>query len=144
LIVSLPISPAAITTIIVSPMARLTARGTPPTMSGMAAGNSSFVMVSPRVAPSARDPSRSGRGTADRASSVKEEMKRISMIAMTLSAASAVPGARFRPKSAPVSRRKGAAVRIAKKPQTTVGKPDRISSTGLMTLRVRGAANSMR
>jgi len=81
LIVSLAIRPAAITTIIVSPMARLTARRTPPTMPGMAAGNSTFIIVSPRVAPSASDPSRSDRGTAERASSAKEEMNGISMIA---------------------------------------------------------------
>ena len=104
--VSWAIRPAAITTIMVSPIARLTASRTPPTIPGIAAGNSTFIIVSPRVAPSARDPSRRLRGTADSASSAKDEMNGINMIAMTLPAASAVLGDSDRPSSAPVCRKK--------------------------------------
>jgi hypothetical protein len=46
------------TTIIVSPIARLTARRTPPTTPGRAAGTSTFLIVSDVVAPIASDPSR--------------------------------------------------------------------------------------
>jgi len=45
--------PAAMTTIMVSPIARLAASNTPPMMPGSAAGRSTLVMVSPLVAPMA-------------------------------------------------------------------------------------------
>jgi hypothetical protein len=57
-------SPAAITTIMVSPMARDAASSTPPTMPGSAAGITTRLMVSERVAPSASEPSRIACGTA--------------------------------------------------------------------------------
>ena len=108
--------PAAITTIIVSPIARLTASRTPPTIPGMAAGKRTLSIVSPRVAPSASEPSESARGTAETASSEKEEMKGMSMIAMQTPAASAVLGEMSIPIAAPLDRRKGATTRMAKKP----------------------------
>ena len=85
-------------------------------MPGIAEGNSTFSIVSPRVAPRASEPSDSDRGTAESASSAKDEMNGISMIAMQTPAANAVFGDTGRPSEAPVSRRNGATTRIAKKP----------------------------
>ena len=52
LTVKLALNPAAITTIIVSPMARLTAKRTAPTKPGIAAGRTTLYIVSAFVAPS--------------------------------------------------------------------------------------------
>jgi hypothetical protein len=53
LIVSVAIRPAAMTTIMVSPIARDTASNRPPAIPGIAAGISTLLIVSARVAPSA-------------------------------------------------------------------------------------------
>ena len=53
LMVRLAARPAAITTIMVSPIARETASSTAPTMPGSAPGNTTWRMVSDLVAPSA-------------------------------------------------------------------------------------------
>ena len=58
----------------VSPMARLMPRMTPVPMPLRLAGTSTWRRVSQRVAPRARDPSRSSRGTMARASSDMEVM----------------------------------------------------------------------
>ena len=90
LAVRLAARPAAITTIMVSPMARETASRTPPTMPGSAAGSTTCRMVSDRVAPSASEPSRSACGTALITSSDSEETKGMIMTPMTRPAASAL------------------------------------------------------
>jgi hypothetical protein len=56
--------PAAITTIMVSPIARETASRMPPTIPGNAAGRITFIIVSERVEPSPSAPSRIAVGTA--------------------------------------------------------------------------------
>ena len=57
--------PAAITTIIVSPIALEAARSIPPIMPGRAAGNITFLMVSDFVAPSPYEPSLKDCGTLE-------------------------------------------------------------------------------
>ncbi len=104
------------TTIMVSPTARLTASRMPPTMPGSAAGISTFIMVSLRVAPRASEPSRIVAGTARRASSDSEEMKGINMMPMTAPAASALLGETAMPSTEPNSRTDGATISAAKKP----------------------------
>ena len=56
--VSFAESPAAITTIIVSPIALDAANKTPPTIPGSAAGKITFFIVSDLVAPKPKEPSR--------------------------------------------------------------------------------------
>ena len=57
-------TPAASTTIIVSPMAREAVISSAPTMPGRAAGRMTRLTVSERVAPRPSEPSRRARGTA--------------------------------------------------------------------------------
>ena len=90
LAVRLAARPAAITTIIVSPIARLTASRTPPTMPGSAAGTSTLRIVSEVVAPIASEPSRIACGTAAIESSAIEETNGMIMIPITRPAASAL------------------------------------------------------
>ena len=104
------------TTIMVSPMARETASRTPPTMPGSAAGRITLRIVSERVAPSRRTPSRSDCGTALITSSDSDETKGMIMMPITRPAASALSEATSSPTAAPASRRNGATVRAAKKP----------------------------
>ena len=78
------------TTIIVSPIARLTASRTPPTIPGSAAGMSTLRIVSDVVAPIARLPSRMARGTAAIESSAIEEMNGMIITPITSPAASAL------------------------------------------------------
>ncbi len=81
---------AAITTIMVSPMARLTASITPATMPGRAAGTSTLRIVSLVVAPIASEPSRIACGTAAMESSAIEETKGMIITPITSPAASAL------------------------------------------------------
>jgi hypothetical protein len=90
LAVSRAVAPAAMTTIIVSPMARLTASITPATIPGSAAGISTRRIVSEVVAPIARLPSRIACGTAAIESSAIEETKGMIMMPMTRPAAIAL------------------------------------------------------
>ena len=65
--------PAAITTIIVSPIALDTAKRSALTIPGKAAGNITFFTVSDFVAPRANDPSLRETGTADITSSERDD-----------------------------------------------------------------------
>ena len=115
LAVILAASPAAITTIIVSPIARLTASNTPPTTPGKAAGMRTFLIVSLWVAPIASDPSRIELGTAAMLSSAIEETNGMIMMPMTTPAASAdSEEALVMPIETAKSRRAGATVSAAK------------------------------
>ena len=99
----------------VSPIALETARRTPPTTPGSAAGTSTFWIVSDLVAPIARLPSRIASGTALIESSAIDETKGMIMMPMTRPAASAdsddAPGM---PTVTAKSRIAGAMVRAAK------------------------------
>ena len=107
--------PAAITTIIVSPIARLTASSTPPTTPGSAAGIRTRRMVSLVVAPMARLPSRMDWGTAAMLSSAMEDTKGMIITPMTRPAASALSLlAPPMPMAAARSRSAGATVSAAK------------------------------
>ena len=122
--------PAAITTIIVSPIALEIARRIPPTIPGNAAGITTRLTVSECVAPIAKEPSRMLCGTALMTSSAIDDIKGIIIIPITAPAASALSDAISSPTDSPKSRRTGATVIAAKKPYTTVGMPARISSAG--------------
>ena len=89
--------PAAITTIIVSPIARETARRIAPIIPGKAAGSIIFFTVSDLVAPIAYDPSRKDCGTALITSSDKDEIKGIIIIPITPPAAIALSEAILNP-----------------------------------------------
>ncbi len=105
------------TTIIVSPIARLTASSTPPTMPGSAAGTRTRLIVSDAVAPIARLPSRIACGTAFIELSAIDETNGMIITPMTSPAASALsldaPGM---PTAKAKSRSAGATVSAAKKP----------------------------
>ena len=75
--VSFAVRPAAITTIIVSPITRDVANNKPPAIPGRAAGIITFFIASERVHPTASAPSLSEVGTAVMASSEIEETKGI-------------------------------------------------------------------
>src|SRR3546814_21176463 len=83
LMVSLAASPTAITTIMVSPIARLTASKTPPTMPGRAAGTNTRRMVYDVIATIANEPSRIACGTAFIESSASEETNGINLTTNT-------------------------------------------------------------
>ncbi len=82
--------PAAITTIIVSPMARETASNTAAITPGRAAGITTCFTVSERVAPMAKAPSRSDCGTALMTSSDSEDTKGMIITPITRPAARAL------------------------------------------------------
>ena len=108
-------APAAITTIMVSPIARLIASITPATMPGSAAGTNTLRMVSDVVAPMARLPSRMAWGTAAMESSAMEETKGMIITPITRPAASALSlDALEIPSATAASRTIGATVRAAK------------------------------
>ena len=111
-----PDRPAAITTIMVSPIARDTASRMPPTMPGSAAGRSTLRMVSFMVAPMPRDASRRVSGTALIMSSDRDITKGMIMMPMTSPAARALSDATCKPSDSPSVRMNGATVRAAKKP----------------------------
>ncbi|MCY1309541.1 hypothetical protein D9M70_596460 [compost metagenome] len=79
-------TPAASTTIIVSPTARDAVRSSAPTMPGSAAGRITFLTVSERVAPRPSEPSRNARGTWVMMSSESDDTNGISMMPMTMPA----------------------------------------------------------
>ena len=107
---------AAMTTIMVSPMARETASRIPPMMPGSAAGKITFFMVSDWVAPSAREPSRMAWGTALITSSDREDTNGMIMMPITAPAARALWLDASIPMDAARSLINGATVRAAKKP----------------------------
>ena len=103
------------TTIIVSPIARLTASSTPPTTPGSAAGRITLRMVSDLVAPIASEPSRIACGTAAIESSAIELTNGMIMMPITRPAASALSLlAELIPTARPRSRTIGATVSAAK------------------------------
>ena len=112
--VRLAARPAAITTIIVSPIARLTASRTPPTTPGSAGGTRTLRIVSDVVAPIASEPSRIACGTAAIESSAIDETNGMIMIPITRPAASADSVEDGMPSDRPRSRIAGATVRAAK------------------------------
>ena len=116
LAVRLAASPAAITTIMVSPMARETASRIPPMMPGSAAGKITFFMVSDWVAPRAREPSRIAWGTALITSSERDDTNGIIMMPITAPAARALWEDASMPMDAARSLINGATVSAAKKP----------------------------
>ena len=71
--VKLAAKPAAMTTIIVSPIALDTANNIEPTIPGNAAGKTTFLIVSDLVAPTESEPSRNDWGTAFTTSSVSDD-----------------------------------------------------------------------
>ena len=109
--------PAAITTIIVSPIAREKANKKLPTMPWNEAGIITCFVVSDSVAPIASEPSLSERGTAVNASSVNDATKGIIIIPRTEPAINALSELIFvKDKNAPMSLKNGATVITAKKP----------------------------
>ena len=80
---SLAAAPAPITTIIVSPIARLAASRIAPTMPGRAAGMTTLRTVSDGVAPRPSEPSRRLCGTALMMSSDSDDTKGMTMIPIT-------------------------------------------------------------
>ena len=76
-------------------------------------------------------------------SSDNEDTNGISIKPITTPAASALCAAISRPMSAPKSRMAGATVKAAKKPNTTVGMPARISRIGLPHARTTLGAYSV-
>ena len=88
--VRLAARPAAMVTIMVSPIARDMASSRAPAMPGRAAGRRTRFTVSDLVAPMAKEPSRRVWGTAFRMSSDREETKGISMIPITAPAVRAI------------------------------------------------------
>jgi hypothetical protein len=115
LAVMLAESPAAITTIIVSPIARLTASRTPPTTPGRAAGRMTWRIVSLVVDPIASDPSRIDCGTALMLSSAIEDTNGMIITPITMPAAIALsPLALGMPIITAKSRSAGATVSAAK------------------------------
>ena len=114
--VNLADRPAAITTIMVSPIAREAASNMPPTIPGNAAGITTLRIVSLMVAPIPREASRRLSGTALIMSSDRDITKGIIMIPITRPAAMALSEATLRPTDSPSSRMNGATVKAAKKP----------------------------
>ena len=114
------------------------------TIPGRAAGKTTFLIASLFVDPRPKAASRKECGTALITSSDRDETKGIIIIPITKPAASADSDATSRPRSPPVSRKKGAIVRAAKNPYTTVGTPARISNKGLTVPRTRLVAYSDR
>ena len=123
-------NPAAITTIIVSPIALDIASKKPPTIPGNAAGKTTFLITSDSVEPSPRAPSLIAVGTALMASSDNDDINGIIIIPITIPAANALSDATLSPTVSPQFLRKGASVRAAKNPYTTVGIPARTSRRG--------------
>ena len=137
---SMAAPPAAMSTTMVSPMARDMPSMMAVPMPDRAAGTTTRTMVSQRVAPSAREASRRERGTARRASSETEQMVGRLMMASTSEALS-----RLRPVAAPsTSWRMGASTTMPRKPSTTEGRAASSSTKGLMTRRAKGGAISAR
>ena len=114
--VNLAAIPAAITTIIVSPIALDTANKTAPTIPGRAAGKTTFLIVSDLVAPIAREPSRKEFGTELITSSDNEEIKGIIIIPITPPAAIALSEAILKPRESAIFFKKGPTVIAAKNP----------------------------
>ena len=137
-------SPAAITTIMVSPIARDTASRMLPTIPGSAAGSTTRRTVSDFVAPRPSEPSRSAWGTALITSSDNDDTNGMIITPMTSPAASALWEATSSPRAAPASRTAGATTSAAKNPYTTVGIPARISRSGFAIERSRRLAYSAR
>ncbi len=108
--------PAAITTIIVSPMARETASNIAPTIPGRAAGKTIFFTVSDFVAPIAYEPSLNDCGTAVITSSDQEEINGMIIIPITPPAAIALSAAMLKPSKEAKSLKNGPTVMAAKNP----------------------------
>jgi phosphate transport system permease protein len=116
LTVTFAANPAAITTIIVSPIALEIANKRAPTIPGRAAGKMTFRMVSDCVAPKARDPSLKFSGTADITSSDKDETYGIIIIPIIKPAAKADSVETVKPTDCPIDLINGPTESAAKKP----------------------------
>ena len=116
LAVNLADKPAAITTIIVSPIARDIANIKEATMPGRAAGIITFLIVSDLVAPTPYDASRRLWGTALITSSDREEIKGIIIIPITKPAAKALSEEALNPKLSQVLLINGPTTKAAKNP----------------------------
>ena len=114
--VKLAANPAAITTIIVSPIAREAAKRRLPEMPGIAAGSITFLIVSLFVEPSAKEASRSDCGTAFITSSDSEEISGMIIIPIISPAANALSDETFKPTVSPEDLIIGATVNAAKNP----------------------------
>ncbi len=137
----MPLVPAARATIIVSPMARETARIIAATMPEMAAGTTTRRLVCHRLAPSPYDASRIAVGTARIASSDTDATSG------TIRTPTAIPAARklLCDASAKIRFTTLGVMNVrAKKPSTTLGMPARTSREGFRILRTFGRAYSER
>ncbi len=114
--VRLGMSPAAMTTIMVSPTARDTASSTADTTPGRAAGSTTLRMVSDVVAPSAYDPSRMAWGTALITSSDSEETSGMIITPMTRPGARALVYSASSPTASARCTMSGLTVMAAKNP----------------------------
>ena len=113
-IVKFALNPAAITTIIVSPIALLMANKKAPTRPGKAAGNTTFKVVSALVAPSPKEPSLKDCGTELIISSDNDDINGIIIIPITAPAAKADSELTSSPSDIPTILKNGAAVKAAK------------------------------
>ena len=133
------------TTIIVSPIALDAASNTLPTMPGKAAGIITFLIVSERVAPNARDPSRIDCGTALMTSSDRDDTKGIIITPITIPAANALSEATLRPIDSPTFLIKGGYCQCRKKNhKQRVGIPAKTSKVGFAIVRNFPVAYSLR
>ena len=125
--------PAASETIIVSPIAREIAKTIDAMIPDVAAGNTTLVATSNFVAPKPKAPSRILLGTEDIASSLILEIRGMIMIPTT------IPGLieLKLPNDGKMSLNNGVTNVKAKKPNTIVGIPERISKIGLIIARAR-------
>ena len=116
LIVRFAARPAAITTIIVSPIALDTANNMDPIIPGNAAGITTFFIVSDFVAPTAYEPSLNDWGTELITSSDRDETYGIIIIPIINPAAKALSEETVSPKFSPTCLKNGPTVNAAKKP----------------------------
>src|SRR5699024_519576 len=127
--------PAASTTIMVSPMARLVASNNAPTITGKAAGNTTWRIVSEWVAPNPKATSRKDFGNCLMMFADNDETKGTIIMPITTPAVKALVARTSIPNQAPTVAKKGPTAVNANTPYTMVGMPANISITGLAKLR---------
>ena len=125
--------PVTIRTAMVSPIARPMPRMMAAVIPEMAAGTTTRTIVCHFVAPSAREPSRNSRGTAESASSETEMIVGSDMIPSRME-----PASTHSPEgTANVTRIHSTSTSRPKNPKTTEGMPARSSITGLIAALTR-------